>query len=248
MSPDRPAIRSQLNVLFERNVAVLWGSPGRLLVLLIQPPLIGALVGLAWGGTRASTMTFFILSLAAIYLGCLNACASIVRERAVYERERMTGLSIVAFVVSKLMLLTWISLVQALALLWTTAQWVRFETGFIEDGLLFLYLALTGIAASALGLLISAWSRSPTTAVIGVPVIMLPQIIFSKTVLGSRVEDVAALSAAGRATLTWWSHDALEAAGLSWDWSAGLFSPLMLVAIACICVALAMLKLRLDEV
>ena len=193
-------------------------------------------------------MTYFILSLAAIYLGCLNACTSIVRERAVYERERMTGLSIVAFVVSKLMLLTWISLVQALALLWTTAQWVRFETGFIEDGLLFLYLALTGIAASALGLLISACSRSPTTAVIGVPVIMLPQIIFSKTVLGSRVEDVTVLSAMGRAILTWWSHDALEAAGLSWDWSAGLFSPLMLVAIAGICVALAMLKLRLDEV
>ena len=48
MSPERPAIRSQLNVLFERDVAVLWGSPGRLLVLLIHPPLIGALVGLAW--------------------------------------------------------------------------------------------------------------------------------------------------------------------------------------------------------
>lgn len=140
MKPDRPVIRAQINVLFERNVAVLMGSPGRLFVLLIQPPLIGALVGLAWGGTRASTMTFFILSLSAIYLGCLNACTSIVRERAVYERERMTGLSIVAFVVSKLMLLTWISLVQALALLWTTAQWVRFETGLVEDGLLFLRL------------------------------------------------------------------------------------------------------------
>ena len=175
--------------------------------------MIGALVGLAWGGTRATAMTFFILSLAAIYLGCLNACTAIVRERAIYERERMTGLSIVAFVCSKLMLLTWISIVQALALLWTTAQWVRFETGFIEDGLLFLYLFLTGVAASALGLVISAWSRSPTTAVIGVPVIMLPQIIFSKTVLGSRVEDVTALAAAGRATLTWWSHDAVAGGG-----------------------------------
>ena len=247
MRSGDPTLRTQLNVLFERNVAVLIGSPGRLFVLLIQPPLIGGLVGLAWGGTRATSMTFFILSLAAIYLGCLNACTAIVRERAIYERERMTGLSIVAFVCSKLMLLTWISLVQALTLLWTTAQWVRFETGIVEDALLFLYLVLTGIAASALGLLISAWSRSPTTAVIGVPVIMLPQIIFSKTVLGSRVEDVAALSVAGKATLTWWSHDALQAAGLSWSWGAGVFSPLVLIALAGACIGLAMLKLRLDE-
>ena len=222
-------------------------SPGRLLVLLLQQPLIGALIGLAWDGTRATDMTYFILALAAIYLGCLNACTAIVRERAIYERERMTGLRIVAFVFSKVMLLTWISLVQALTLLWTTAQWFRFETGFIEDALLFFYLALTGLAAAALGLLISACSRSPTTAVIGVPVIMLPQIIFSKTVLGSRVEDVTALAAAGRATLTWWSHDALQAAGMSWSWSGGLLAPLVLVALTGIFVGLAMLKLRLDE-
>ncbi len=247
MNRSRPTKSAQLNVLFERNVAVLIGSPGRLSVLLIQPPLIGALVGLAWGGTRANAMTYFILSLAAVYLGCLNACTAIVRERAIYERERMTGLSITAFVIAKLMLLIWIALAQALALLLTTAHWVRFETGFTEDSLLFLYLVLTGVAASALGLVISAWSRSPTTAVIGVPVIMLPQIIFSKTVLGSRIEDVAVLGAAGRVTLTWWSHDALQAAGLSWSWSAGLFSPLMLVVFTAVCVGLAMLKLRLDE-
>ena len=92
---------SQLNVLFERNLAVLLGSPERLLVLLLQPPLIGALIGLAWGGTRATDMTYFILALAAIYLGCLNACTAIVRERAIYERERMTDLRIVAFVFPK---------------------------------------------------------------------------------------------------------------------------------------------------
>ena len=72
---------SQLNVLFERNLAVLLGSLGRLWVLLLQQPLIGALIGLAWDGTRATDMTYFILALAAFYRGvsmralpsCVNA-------------------------------------------------------------------------------------------------------------------------------------------------------------------------------
>ena len=45
---SRPGFRDQFDVLLDRNLHLLLGAPRQLLFLLVQPLLIGGLIGLAW--------------------------------------------------------------------------------------------------------------------------------------------------------------------------------------------------------
>ncbi len=242
-----PGFRPQLDTLIDRNLAVLLGSPGSLVVILVQPPLIGYLIGLAWQSAEASETTYFILSLAAIYLGCMNACTAIVKERAIYDRERMIGLRLWSYIVSKLQILSLISLVQCLLVLLVAAQWVSFHSGLLRHAILLGILTVTSITASGLGLAISAFARTAYMAVIITPLVVLPQIIFSKVVLATRFDNPA-LSTIGNCTITKWSYDSMIAVTMEWSWMKLLGSQAVLAVMLGGFMLLCAAKLKLDEV
>ena len=52
----------------------------------------------------------------------MNACAAIVKERAIYSRERMIGLALWAYLLSKPQLMTLESFIQAFLVLVVTAH------------------------------------------------------------------------------------------------------------------------------
>lgn len=220
---------------------------GSLLVFLLQPPIIGYLIGLAWNEAEADKRTYFMMTLSAIYLGCMNACPLIVRERSIYNRERMTGLNLWSYLLSKLQMLSLISLIQCLLLLVVANRWVQFYEGILRHGFVLIVLTLTSIAASGLGLAISAFARTTYMAVIIVPLLILPQILFSEVVLGGRFDNDL-LSSIGKCTITKWSYDALIAATLEWEWDTLLGSPLVLLLMLGIFLLLAAAKLKMDDV
>jgi hypothetical protein len=189
----RPGISSiyQLLLLSVRYLNVLIQDKKNVLLLLLQAPVIGYLITLvappgAIVGSRANSVdaktVLFMLSTVAVWFGIINAAREISKESAVYRRERLAGLRVGAYVLSKVLVLSLLVAVQSAALLGVVSTDVRFPaTGVMMEGLLELGVttALTSLAGLALGLCISAWAKTPDRAISFVPLALIPQILFS---------------------------------------------------------------------
>jgi hypothetical protein len=170
--------RAQWSVLNARYLAVTLADLPTLGLLLGQAPLIGALCGVVWGSVEDDTPSlWFVLSLAAVWFGCINACREVVKERAILERERLFGLSMVSYVGSKLSILAGVGLIQVILLLGAVEFSIALRGPWVFE---VVGLWLGSLAGTGLGLLVSAFSERQERAVGVVPLLLLPQILFSE--------------------------------------------------------------------
>ena len=178
------SIRDQLAVLSARYRDVVLGDWPTLLILVGQAPAIGALCAVVWGTVEEGTPSlWFVLSLSAVWFGCINACREVVKERAIFERERMFGLSLPAYVGSKIGVLALVGLVQVV-LLQGAVEWsISLRGPYLVETLA---LWLGSLAGTALGLLVSAVATRQERAVGVVPLLLLPQILFSEFAVPDR--------------------------------------------------------------
>ena len=147
-------------------------------LLLLQAPFIGWLCTLVWGSIEDDTPSlYFVLSLSAVWFGCINACREIVKERAIVERERLLGLSLVAYILSRFRVLSTLGLAQVITLQIAVEWSLALRGPFLLQTLSLWLATLCGIG---LGLVVSALSRSQERAVGAIPLIILPQILFSE--------------------------------------------------------------------
>ena len=163
-----------LPILIARQWAILRSDWRNFIILLGQPLIIASLV--AWVSDDRALLMFFAY-LATFWFGCSNAAQVIVREIAIYRRERLVGVSTHAYLTSKFIFLIAITILQALLLYGTMLLWKG-----SRDGSVMLQLAAlsgTAIAGVAIGSAISALSRTEMQAVMFVPLILIPQIVFS---------------------------------------------------------------------
>jgi len=243
----RPGFRQQLDVLVERNMAVHAGSAGTLLLLFAQAPIIGYFIGLAWKGQEAAPQTYFIMAVAALWMGCMNACTAVVQERSVFRRERMFSLNIGAYLLSKLSVLAAVCAAQTVLLLIAQAQLMHLKSSLLSHLLLFLILSGAGLAASGLGLLISCFARTSYGAVVCVPIVLIPQVLFSEILLQGNIEN-AVPALIEKLTITKWCFDALTNAHNELEWLIQLKSAGMLLVFLAAFLGLSAVKLRFDEV
>ena len=144
------------------------------MLLGTQPIIIAALV--SWVSKDYALIMFFAY-VATLWFGCSNAAQAIVKEIAIYRRERLVGVSAHSYLASKFIFLITLTALQALVL-YTTVILCESK----RDGSILLQLAaLLGIAIAGVGIgsAISALSRSVMQAVMFVPLILIPQILFS---------------------------------------------------------------------
>jgi ABC-type multidrug transport system ATPase subunit/pSer/pThr/pTyr-binding forkhead associated (FHA) protein/ABC-type multidrug transport system permease subunit len=162
-----------LPILLERQAAIFRADFKNLLIVLGQPLVIGALV--AWV-SQSAPLTQFFAYIATLWFGCSNSAQEIVRELPIYRRERLVGLSRWSYLLAKFLWMGGLTSLQVI--------------------LLFLVLALAGkvsglwplqlgsliviaFAATGIGLTLSTLAKSPLQAVMLVPIILIPQILFS---------------------------------------------------------------------
>jgi ABC-type multidrug transport system permease subunit len=178
-------------VLAARYAATLRGDAFTVALLVAQAPLIGWLCTLVWASVETDTPSLrFVLALSAVWFGCINACREIVKERPIVERERLLGLGMTPYVLSRLQVIAWIDLAQVLLLLGAVEWHLALRGAFLLQLLALQAAAVTG---SALGLFVSALSTSQERAVGVVPLLLLPQILFSElAVPGESFTDVVA--------------------------------------------------------
>lgn len=176
-----PNVNRQITILTARYLDVMLGDITTLLLLIAQGPIIAILCVLVWSGVESDTTSLhFVLALAAVWFGCINSCREIVKERSLFERERLFGLSPLAYVISKAKVLMGIGLIQVSFLL-GIIEWKIGISGNIVWHFIALILVVT--SGTGLGLAISAFSKRQERAVAAVPLLILPQILISDFVI-----------------------------------------------------------------
>ncbi|HEX4083374.1 MAG TPA: FHA domain-containing protein [Chthoniobacteraceae bacterium] len=168
-----PTAAGRLVTLLRRQWAILCSDWRNAALLAVQPLALAALVG--WVSDDASLRLFFAY-IAALWFGCSNASQELVRERPIYLRERIAGVTPELYIAAKLLFLGAVTAAQSL-LFYLTLQCF----GGVGGAMLWQLAALllTAISAVAIGALISALARNLMQAVVAVPLVLIPFILFS---------------------------------------------------------------------
>ena len=185
----------QFSVLCRRYVSLILSDKRRLIMLMVQAPLLGlllALVSYNTDSTGALTVymysteakaLLFSLSCAAFWIGMLNSVQEICKERDIFNRERLAKLKLAPYLASKLVVLGGLCMIQSLMLVVVTSLLTGLpdttELG-INPGLgIYITTFLTAFSAVAMGLAVSCASPNPDRAMTLAPLILMPQILFA---------------------------------------------------------------------
>jgi ABC transport system ATP-binding/permease protein len=214
-------------ILTKRNLELVRHDTGTLVWLILVMPLIGVLLNSTTGardivGLSASEVATkttynpffageniaFVLALASVLLGFFGGAYAIVREQAIYLRERLVNLGIVPYVLSKVGILAGFGLLQAAAFLVVINLHNEFPVGgtllyaFLE---FYITIVMAILASIMLGLFVSAISRSENMVIYIVMFLLFFQIIFAGNIF-SLPDAVKPLS---WLTISHWTIDAL---------------------------------------
>ena len=196
----------QFRVLVARYAVMLVQDRKNLSLLLLQAPFIALLAALVFGKeSEAKTLQIaFIMSVSAIWFGCINASREIVKELPIYLRERAVNMRIFPYLASKAMILGGLCATQCLALHAIVASVTGLGGNPLQQlGVLF----LTSLSSMMLGLLISACVDTSDKAISLVPVLLIPQVMLAGVVTPL---DEIGRALAKVSILAFWSMDALK--------------------------------------
>lgn len=177
-----------------RNLAILIG----------QAPLIALITAIVF---KQSNLLLFMMTIAAVWFGCLNASKEIVKELDIYKRERMVNLRLLPYLLSKIVVLAVISAVQCALLVWIIHQRRDLDGSMWQH-----FGVLLNVAGCALmlGLLVSSVVNTTDKAIALVPLLLIPQIIFTVyPAVGWRMEPLNKLLAQ-LVIMSFWAFDALR--------------------------------------
>jgi energy-coupling factor transporter ATP-binding protein EcfA2 len=164
----------QFFILCQRTLLVKFRDRFSVAVLLLQAPIIGLFIYLVFRSSENVQSLYFVLIIAAIWLGCSNSAREIVSEQTIFKREQKANLNLDAYLWSKISVLSLLCGFQCLIL--SLFTYLTIETG-IDFGQLFLMLSFTSITALCMGLALSAIVKTGETAMALVPVTLIPQVI-----------------------------------------------------------------------
>ncbi|MHB8648041.1 MAG: FHA domain-containing protein, partial [Thermomicrobiales bacterium] len=191
-------------------IALLLGMTyGRkVFTVVLQTNAVGQPSGISWRPNQASTLTTLIV-IVALWFGVSNSAREIVKEASIFRRERMVNLRLGPYLASKFVVLMGLCLVQNFIMLGILGLLSPYHLQKVNQRLgrlepiggswikTYLTLIIVSLAGVALGLLLSAFVANPDRAASIVPIILIPQIIFSGTLI-----KVAELPIAGK-ILSW---------------------------------------------
>lgn len=183
---------AQTSTLVRRYVAVLGSDKVFLIVLVLAVVGLGALMriipfpeGFVPGRqpNADAQSQLMILIMGASFAGVLNGIREIVKEKAIYSRERATGLGAGAYLMSKLLVLGTISAIQGILLTFVGLAGDKFPPRGAALPLPLLEIALAAalaaVACLAIGLLLSTVAGTQERAIFMLFLPVMVQVITS---------------------------------------------------------------------
>jgi ABC transport system ATP-binding/permease protein len=223
-SRRRPAQRTQPKwlsglrqflILSQRNLAVLLRDRVSLLLMLTIAPILGLLDLVTWnrqlfdvqaGNAGQAITMLFTTALIAVMVGSLTTMREIAKEQDIYRRERMIGLKILPYILSKVLISVVLAIFQAGIFLLFKHLAISFPTGHLVPE--YVTLLLATIAGMVMGLLVSAIAPNQTIAPLLIILFLIPQVTF-----GGGIVPVPKLPGLGQVvnlvTITKWPFEAL---------------------------------------
>jgi ABC-type multidrug transport system ATPase subunit len=122
----------------------------------------------------------FIAVIVALFLGLTVSAEEIIRDRAIRQREKFLDLSKASYLLSKISILFIISAIQTLLFTWVGSTVLNIQGLFVEHWIL---LFSTAALANVLGLNVSASFNSAKVIYIMIPVLIIPQLLFSGVIV-----------------------------------------------------------------
>jgi ABC transport system ATP-binding/permease protein len=181
------SLARQAVTLIGRYARTLGRDRRTVAALLGQAPLIGLLIAMLYPSevlalpdhepTRSAQFMFLMVT-AALWLGLIDSCREIVKERAIILRELAVGVRLDAQIIAKSVILFAIAAVQCLLLIAAVAALRPFHAPLSSYGEVLGLLILTSWSMVGLGLLISTVARSVDQATSVIPLLLIPQLLF----------------------------------------------------------------------
>jgi hypothetical protein len=235
----------QSGVLADRYLETVLSDWVATLLLLLQAPLLAGMAILVWDNLEAATPSlYFVMVLSCLWIGCMDASREIVKERPLFLRERMVNLEVGAYLLSKVRVLFLLNVVQVACYGGLLAYDLDMRVNLVW---LLLDLLLVTVCGTCLGLLISSASSRSDYAVATVPLVILPQILFSEFAIGKRYfEGVSEVIFAFMPSR--WGYEALvEFSETDIDYLAAIVRLLPAIGFAAVFLALCYPLLRLKR-
>jgi energy-coupling factor transporter ATP-binding protein EcfA2 len=189
-SPNKNWLK-QTFILSKRHLHILMNDRIRLLLILLQAPLLALLIAMVadgnqymagGAGLKTTKGLLFALACSAFWIGVLNSIQEVCKERNILKREYMTGQRLDVYVFSKMMVMTIICAVQSFLLVSVFALVVGLPEKSVMMGSYpeFLLTAfLTALSASAMGIFVSSLFKNADRAMSVAPLLLMPQLLFS---------------------------------------------------------------------
>ena len=157
-------------------------------ILIGQAPIIAGLICLIFN--KVTPAVPFLMAVSAVWFGTNNAAREIVGESAIYKRERMFNQGILAYILSKITVLGTFAAIQSL--LFSSIIYLRFQQTDLSWNApvaTFLWMLSVSIAASLMGLLLSAIVTTTEKVMTLVPIALIPQIMLAGAV--AKIDNIA---------------------------------------------------------
>lgn len=184
---SKKSIVNQTAILSKRYLELLLNDRQRMLLLLLQAPLLAFLIYLVADGTQyeqygMTKSILFALSCCAFWIGILNSIQEVCKERVIFKREHLTGLRITSYINSKFIVLGCLCLLQSFLLIGIFSLLVGVpEYGVKWHAFIKMYITtfLTAFSATGMGLFVSSLFKNADRAMTVAPILLMPQILFS---------------------------------------------------------------------
>lgn len=185
----------QLGILTQRYFQIQRRDTVSLILALLTAPVGISLITLALRNQQPlvapdeasvnhaslALKVLFVFTCASLWVGLLSSLQEIVKEAAVYLRERLVNLGLFAYVGSKLIILGGLALLQTLLISLVILLFFKSPSADIIPWQIGLPITtfLTLLTSMSLGILISAIVKNGSQANSALPLLLIPQIIFS---------------------------------------------------------------------
>jgi ABC-type multidrug transport system ATPase subunit/pSer/pThr/pTyr-binding forkhead associated (FHA) protein len=189
----RPSGIRQFAVLTARYLDIIRADRVNLLLMLLIAPVLGLMDLIAWprevydpvdGDASRVMVMLFMAAIVPFLIGALSSVREIVKEKAIFRRERTVNLRIIPYLLSKVAVGFLFALYTAAALLVVKLVAVDFShLGIEELALYYLIIMLAVLSGVMWGLLISAVAPREEQAMLLLIVVVVVQMIFSGGIL-----------------------------------------------------------------
>jgi ABC-type multidrug transport system ATPase subunit len=212
---------AQITARNRLTLGILLGSPVVILAMFLMLFRAGAFDP-ATGSPSTAVMILFWIAFGGFFFGLTYGLLQICTELPIVRRERMAGVGLAPYLMSKVLVLLPLLAAIDLLLLGLLRLLHRLpDVGAGDFGALYLTLLLATAAALSLGLLCSAAVSDAAQATLALPMLCFPQVLFVGAIL-----PVPLMAPVGRwlsyAMSNRWSFEALgHTAGIAVLWQHG---------------------------